>query len=182
LNTSNNTGEKINRYHPNVENVEKFNNSSSNDNKEAFIDNHSYQPQKLILSGATNSVKEKLDNQKYIRPFTNPKINSDINKNIDRIHQLLPGSVNASAVQQLSANPASPLSSIHRSLETLLDRESHQNVIRNIFTDTNLTSHPKTQGHTDKVLVDSSCEGVKMVFKTQVRQSLLEFMVLFHVE
>jgi hypothetical protein len=105
----------------------------------------------LDIQNKMKLLQEKLDNPKNVRPLLNPRMISDISKNMDHIHQLLPGAVNAAVIQQPSTNPASPLSSIHRSLETLLDRESRPNSTRKIFTDTNLTSHPKTQGLSDEV-------------------------------
>jgi hypothetical protein len=193
LNISNDAGD--NNYHLDDEKAKRHkvdvNNNLSNDNKEYQLSQST-----LNISGANDLLLKQIEgylNQKYpdfqnkmeiIKekwkeiqkriPVRSPKMNIEISKNMDGIHHLLPGAVNASAVQQPSANPASPLSPIHRSQETLLDSESRPNSTGNIFTDTNLTSHPQTQGRSDKVQVDSSCEGVERMFKIQVRQSLLE--------
>jgi hypothetical protein len=43
-----------------------------------------------------------------------------------------------------------------------------------IIVDENSSSHQRIQGHSNEVQVDSSSGGVERVFKTQVRQSLLE--------
>jgi hypothetical protein len=101
------------------------------------------------------------------------------------IHQLLPGDVNASSVQQPSANSASPLSPIHRSSESLPDKDVALNEEINKFTDETFrrncrvyiheksASHPETGRFPDKISINPSCGGVEKVFKTLVRQSPL---------
>jgi hypothetical protein len=95
-----------------------------------------------------------------------------ISENPTRIHQLLPGATLTNAAQKPPLDLPSPSSSLYRPSWALLDGEPKAEIVKNIFTDTGSKRHLTRKGFSEEVLVDSSCEGVERVFKTQVRQSL----------
>jgi hypothetical protein len=170
----------------------------SSDNKEASEDGYIHQlyqttleipeTNELMLKQMKEYVHKKYsdiqDNIEMIKekkkatekiPLKGKRIKTSIvSENSNRIHQLIPCSLSANLVQQPPSDPASPSPLFYRPSWTSLDREPSSNSMRNIFTDRKLNLHPTIKGYSDEVLVDSSCGGVEMVFKTQVRQSLPE--------
>jgi hypothetical protein len=169
-----------------------YNNNLSNDNEEVSKNgfNHQLDQSTLNIPGANDSllkqimgyinqkypdlqnrvemIKEKWKEFKKRIPFKSPEMNTEItSENPNRIHQLFPIAVNASAVQQpSSANTTSPLFLSIVPLGLYLTG--------NIFTDRKSNLHPAIRAHSDEILVYSWFQGVERVFKTQVRQSLLE--------